>query len=110
LVLYGVACDEAQTILAADRQLAIQRADLDGLVQLLTAEGRRLESAPKSVPTSVFHAINPPDRRLTGAARDICRTGASVTTNCALIPRLHHESARCQQYRRQLQSCRVNHL
>jgi hypothetical protein len=73
-VLLDRAARIAEGIVETADELARQRADLDALMRLVTAEGRRLHRVPPAPPGVISRALYPADRHLTGTARPLAAT------------------------------------
>jgi hypothetical protein len=73
-VLLDRAVTIAEGIVETADQLARQRADLDALMRLVTAENRRLHRVPSAPPGVIWRALYPPDRHLAGTACPLAAT------------------------------------
>jgi hypothetical protein len=69
-VLIDEAVELANRIIVEAEQLAQHRASLSSLGELLTAEGRRLNGLPPSLPAQISRALYPANRQLVGADRE----------------------------------------
>lgn len=71
-MLIDEAAELAEVILGADDEIRRQRADLDYLARLITAESRRLDGhAGPAIPAMISRAITPADPVLHGVGRDL---------------------------------------